>query len=130
MVILPSGMAYSTRSWGKLQGDVAGPQSPGIGSRRAANSNHLLPLWERVVPSEARNRVRGYAASERAKPLTRLAHFVRSPPSPTRGEGVRVRGCDDLIREKAYYGNAAAWVGLASVVSPGSRAARRVPIST
>jgi hypothetical protein len=34
-----------------------------------------LPLWERVVPSEARNRVRG-PASQQHRPLTRLAPSV------------------------------------------------------
>jgi hypothetical protein len=33
-----------------------------------------LPLWERVVPSEARNRVRGRRVS--TNPLTRLAPSV------------------------------------------------------
>src|SRR5207237_9992266 len=60
-----------------------------LATRRGRLLRTPLPLWERVVPSEARDRVRGPSP---ATPLTRLvARCTRhDPPSPTRGEGKRV----------------------------------------
>src|SRR2546423_112457 len=46
----------------------------------ATRALHPLPLRERVVRAEGSERVRGLS---RFRPRTRLADFVRSPPSPT-----------------------------------------------
>src|SRR5262249_35192787 len=47
----------------------------------------LLPLREKVVASAASDRMRGPRGACFQEPRTRLADFVRSAPSPARGEG-------------------------------------------
>src|SRR5882757_2342646 len=53
--------------------------SPLVGEGARATS-----AFTRVFDALWRGRVRGHGANETAKPLTRLAPFVRSPPSPTK----------------------------------------------
>src|SRR5258706_12173820 len=69
--------------------------SPLVGEGARATS-----AFTRVFDALWRGRVRGYGVNEGAKPLTRLAHFVRSPPSPTRGEGKSEQAPPLLPRKK------------------------------